>query len=126
MTPSLLNTSHLLRALAGDRRSEVTPMPGWKNSSRRTTLPKNWPILRRLILQRDGHQCTWTDYGQRCTEKATDVDHITPGENHSPSNLRSLCGPHHKAKSSAEGGKASAQRRAKRRREPEQHPSIIK
>lgn len=100
-------------------------MPGWKNSRRRMTLPPNWAAIRTRVLQRDGHQCTWTEHGERCTEPATDVDHITPGQNHTPQNLRSLCGPHHRSKSSGEGGRASAKKRAKRQRPPEQHPGTI-
>lgn len=100
-------------------------MPGWRNSTRKNTLPPNWGALRQKILARDGHRCTWTIHGERCTERATDVDHIRPGNDHSPENLRALCRPHHRAKSSSEGGKARARKAIKRQREPEMHPGII-
>lgn len=101
-------------------------MPGWRDSARKTRLPPGWAAIRDRILARDQHRCTWVDHGQRCGAPATDVDHIRPGDDHSDANLRSLCGPHHRAKSSSEGGRASAKRRAKRAREPEPHPGLIK
>lgn len=101
-------------------------MPSWENSTRRLKLPPSWKALRQKILARDGWQCTWTHHGDRCTRRATDVDHITPGDDHTPSNLRALCSPHHRAKSSSEGGKASARKRVKRARPTESHPGTIK
>ncbi|RCV53481.1 HNH endonuclease [Marinitenerispora sediminis] len=99
-------------------------MTAWAGSDRRRRLPANWPALRRLVLERDGHRCTWTEHGQRCPQPATDVDHIWPGDDHSPANLRSLCRGHHQAKSSAEGGRAASAKRPKRNREPEPHPGV--
>lgn len=101
-------------------------MPAWSTSTRRHRLPPNWSAIRARILQRDGHRCTWIEHGQRCAERGTDVDHIRPGDDHDDANLRTLCQTHHKAKSSSEGGKASARKRAKRTREPEPHPGLIK
>lgn len=101
-------------------------MPGWKNSTRKQTLPPNWATLRKSILTRDQERCTWDDHGDRCTRPATEVDHVIPGQDHTPQNLRSLCRIHHRAKSSSEGGTASSKRRAKRQRPTEQHPGIIK
>ena len=43
--------------------------------------------------------------GGRCPEKATDVDHIIPGGPDTDENLTSLCGYHHRQKSSSEGGR---------------------
>lgn len=106
-------------------------MGGWQTSDRRARLPKDWARIRRVVLERDGGRCTWTDRedGQwtRCPAPATDVDHIRPGDDHSLENLRSLCGPHHDAKTAKEAGRGRAKRRAeirKRfRREPEEHPA---
>ncbi|MFD5864386.1 HNH endonuclease [Agromyces sp. NPDC127015] len=102
-------------------------MPGWQGSNRKSRLPKDWPQTRKRILARDGYRCTWRADGVRCSEKASDVDHIERGDNHDDSNLRSLCGPHHRRKSSSEGG--SAYRRPSRynvKRPAAQHPGLIR
>lgn len=98
-------------------------MPGWQNSDRRSRLPRDWPVRRRRILARDGGMCTWTreDTGRRCGHPATDVDHVEPGDDHRDSNLTSLCGWHHKRKSSSEGGAANARRHQAPARK---HPGI--
>lgn len=89
-------------------------MPQWAGSDRRSRLPANWSVLRKRILRRDGYQCTHRDEdGVRCTEIATDVDHIRPGDDHSELNLRSLCGGHHRKKSSSEGAAAAYAKRKK-------------
>lgn len=94
-------------------------MPQWSGSTRRQRLPPDWQALRIAVLQRDGHQCTHIrDDGYRCTNQATDVDHITPGDDHSLPNLRAMCRAHHQRKSSSEGGKSMARVSVKRRPEP--------
>lgn len=104
-------------------------MPGWKGSERREGLPSNWAQIRRRILKRDQHRCTHTDdYSNRCTELATDVDHIKRGSDHSDANLRSLCAWHHGKKSGAEGAAASAaarRRHGKKFRRTEVHPGLL-
>lgn len=88
----------------------------------RTTSPA-WRRLRRTILERDHHRCTWPD----CDQPATEVDHIIShanGGTDDPTNLRSLCHPHHQAKSTSEGHTALAHQRALRRRPPEPHPGF--
>ncbi|QDP44206.1 HNH endonuclease [Streptomyces phage Celia] len=104
-------------------------MPGWKGSERREGLPSDWAQIRARILKRDQHRCTHTnDYGARCSEPATDVDHIIPGNDHSPGNLRSLCSWHHDKKSGAEGARAAAanrRRHDKKFRRGEQHPGLL-
>lgn len=85
----------------------------WKSTSNRTSpLPRNWKELRRFVLKRDGYQCTAIrgDTGQRCTERATDVDHVGDDADHSPKNLTSLCAHHHRRKTGAQGGAAIRQR----------------
>ncbi|MFF7254805.1 HNH endonuclease [Streptomyces microflavus] len=103
-------------------------MPNWSGSDRRERLPADWPRIRIRILRRDGHRCTHRDqYGERCEELATDVDHIVPGDDHRETNLRALCGFHHRAKSSREGAYAlAAQRRRidRRFRRTEAHPGL--
>lgn len=104
-------------------------MPGWEGSDRRSRLPANWTSLRRKILRRDGGRCTHRDqYGERCAEPATEVDHIVAGDDHRESNLRSLCEWHHQRKSSQEGaaGRAATWRRNNRKfRRSDPHPGLI-
>lgn len=104
-------------------------MSGWAGSDRRQRLPKDWATRRRRVLRRDGNRCAERDqYGERCSEQATEVDHIEPGDDHRESNLRALCSWHHQRKSSREGGQARAIQRRKsdqkfRRTEP--HPGLL-
>ncbi|QEQ94034.1 HNH endonuclease [Streptomyces phage Saftant] len=104
-------------------------MAGWQGSDRRLRLPPDWPKIRARILRRDGHRCTHRDdYGTRCSELATDVDHIKPGDDHSESNLRSLCSWHHGKKSGAEGGTAARKnwrRQDRKFRRTEDHPGLL-
>lgn len=101
---------------------------GWKGSSatnRSAELPDDWPAIRQAVLERDGHRCVWTmPSGARCPNGATDVDHIRSKWNHSLSNLRSLCGPHHDKRSAAQGAQKAAELRAlpPRRRASRNHP----
>jgi 5-methylcytosine-specific restriction enzyme A len=71
--------------------------PAWAGSTRRRRLPPGWARLRRRILHRDP---TCTECGQR---PSTEVDHLEAGDNHDPSNLRGICTPCHRTKSSREG-----------------------
>ena len=68
-------------------------MPGrWEGSGRRARLPRNWAALRRVVLDRDGWQCTAERYnGVRCRWRATDVDHVDRHGGNDPANLASLC-----------------------------------
>lgn len=104
------------------------PNGQWSGSNRRSRLPKDWPKIRNRVLKRDQHTCTHIDDGIRCSERATEVDHIRPGDDHRESNLRSLCSDHHQAKSSAEGGAALAAQRRRhnaRFRRTETHPGLL-
>ena len=100
-------------------------MPGWAGSTRKQELPADWPTIRLTVLIRDGYHCQHVreDTGRRCGMYATDVDHITPGSNHDPSNLQSLCHWHHLRKSGREGGLAS--QRARRRKTTFEHPGYL-
>ena len=100
----------------------------WNTSNRRARLPKNWAAIRAAVLKRDGYRCCHvrTDTGLRCTEAATEVDHIKAGDDHSEGNLQSLCVWHHARKSSREGASARLQRPAvSRKRPPERHPGAL-
>ncbi len=67
--------------------------------------------------------------GKRCRDKATEVDHVVAGDDHSLANLRGICSWHHQRKSSREGAAASAARQAaitaKLTRKPETHPGTL-
>lgn len=97
----------------------------WAGSTRRARLPPDWPAIRRAVLERDGHRCTWPTADGRCQATATEVDHREAmTDDDSLDALTSLCRPHHQAKSSAEGGAAWAARRRAGRRQPEAHPGL--
>ena len=96
-----------------------------RESARTSPLPKGWGAIRRRILKRDGFVCTLTLGGVRCTAPATDVDHIDDPADHSDANLRSLCGPHHRQRSAAQGGRAAQEKRIPRNRKAEPHPGLI-
>ena len=98
---------------------------GWQNSNRVNELPRNWKQLRLQVLVRDGYQCTHIDDYTRCTQRATDVDHIEHGNNHSLNNLRSLCNWHHARKSSAEGNQSPNRQRETIRRPQPAHPGML-
>lgn len=101
-------------------------MPGgWAGSDRRSELPPDWPQIRARILARDEGRCTWVTEGDRCSEDATDVDHIRDRHDHRPENLASLCGWHHDRKSSAEGNAAQRGRRRTERHPREAHPGLL-
>lgn len=82
----------------------------WSTSERRLSLPKNWPDLIRAVKKRSGGRCEFElPSGARCPRKnGGGVDHITPNNDHSMSNLRDSCPHHHGKKSSAEGLAARA------------------
>lgn len=99
----------------------------WSTSGRRAHLPANWEAIRRRVLARDGHRCmaAMRD-GSRCPATATDVDHIARGDDHTMTNLQSLCAWHHKRKTAAESGAARRRHPRDRRTRPsEAHPGLL-
>lgn len=109
-------------------------MPNWDGSDRRSRLPKNWIRIKIDVKRRDSPTgsskdavCQWVrnDTGRKCLLPATDVDHIVNGDDHSMSNLQSLCDWHHKGKSGSEGGTASAAARKQKASAQKRHPGII-
>jgi hypothetical protein len=64
---------------------------GWVGSGRRARLPSNWPAIRAAVLRRDGHQCTWVQDEQRCTQPAIEVDHSP--QHHKPIHITVDVGP---------------------------------
>lgn len=98
----------------------------WSSSDRKSRLPSNWLALRRTVLERCGGRCeVLKKDGSRCWDKATEVDHIQRGDDHSLVNLRGICSWHHARKSAQEGVEARRERNAILYRAPEKHPGII-
>lgn len=102
---------------------------GWSSSSRRQSLPTDWPVIRRGVLARDGYACQWPLAGRICAAPANQCDHIDPAGGDDPSNLRALCAGHHTYRSSQQGGQAFGAVRkrmaAARFRPREAHPGLI-
>ena len=101
---------------------------GWSGSARRDALPKDWSARRARVLRRDGYRCTEVMRGERCSQVATDVDHVVPhylGGTDDLDNLTSLCTGHHAAKSSGEGNAAKAARVAAAKRPRPMHPGRL-
>ena len=98
----------------------------WEGSNRSSRLPKDWKSRRLAVLNRDEKQCKVIsiETGMRCTEVATEVDHINPGDNHDLHNLQAICTWHHRKKSSAEGRAAKVKIEPKFRK-PEKHPGSL-
>ena len=78
-------------------------------------------------MRRDGYRCVaLLADGERCTEPASDVDHIIPSDDHSLTNLQALCSWHHVRKTAREGHEANrARNRPRRRRQDKPHPGEI-
>ncbi len=100
----------------------------WDGSTRRDRLPSDWPSLVQRVKKRDGFRCTATlpRSGKRCPRKGTDVDHKTPGDDHSLNNLALLCSRHHALKSSAEGRAAKQARWSVPLRTEGEHPGALR
>jgi 5-methylcytosine-specific restriction enzyme A len=96
------------------------PNGQWRDSTRRRRLPASWQAIRRECFAIYGPLC------YLCSDFASDIDHVIPGDNHSLENLRPICKSCHTKKSSAEGGRAFQAQRPKRKRITEQHPGFIK
>lgn len=96
---------------------------------RSAPLPKGWARIRARILRRDQHACQWPVItGGVCGEPANQVDHkinaAQGADDHSETNLWSLCQWHHDRKT---GREASAVAHAKppRARPAEAHPGLM-
>lgn len=89
----------------------------WDGSTRSARLPPDWDKRRARVL-RNSPTC------QRCeTRPPVEVDHVTPGDDHSLANLQALCTSCHRAKTAAEGVAARGPRPT-RRRSTEPHPGL--
>lgn len=84
-------------------------------------LPPDWNNRRRLVLDRDNHQCV------ECGARGTEVDHVVPrseGGTDDLSNLSTKCVYHHRRKTAAEANRAR-KRKYQRVRRQEPHPGRI-
>lgn len=90
------------------------------NTNRRQRLPADWANIRKIVLERDGYACQINHVG--CQMRATDVDHVVAGDNHSLDNLQAACSACHMKKTHAEAQEARRRRRALRFRPVERHP----
>ena len=80
----------------------------FEGSNRRARLPTDWPTRRARVLARDGNACqVITAFNVKCLRLASEVDHITPGDDHTLDNLQAICSYHHGVKTGAEGGHAA-------------------
>ena len=99
---------------------------GWETSDRRQRLPRNWPAICKRVYSLYGGVCANPD----CDSRASEVDHIVPGDDHSLGNLQPLCGPHHREKTLREAHAANRQKqaelRALKKRPQESHPGSLK
>lgn len=102
---------------------------GWKGSTRRATLGKEFFRNREVVLRRDGRRCQIRT-PDICTGAANQADHIGDRLDHRPENMRAACPECHQHRSSQQGGAAYAQRVrarvASRRRPVEDHPGQLR
>jgi 5-methylcytosine-specific restriction protein A len=87
--------------------------PAWQGSTRRATLPHDWPAIVRRILRRDpscqlAYPDSWhTAHGPTtCAGRSTEVDHIGNPGDHTPGNLRGVCSPCHRRRTQAQSAAA--------------------
>ena len=97
----------------------------WSSSTRAQRLPSNWQAIRRQILARDHHTCQAHTHTPDCDGRATEVDHIAPGDDHRLENLQGLSQPCHLAKTRAEDAARRQSARDQARRPQEDHPGRI-
>lgn len=104
----------------------------WEGSTRRETLPPDWPARvarcrrRAATAEHPRGQCekrirsAITQRWMRCPNEGAEVDHKTDRLNHD--DLQLLCSTHHDRKTQKEAREAKAARRAWGARRTEAHP----
>jgi 5-methylcytosine-specific restriction enzyme A len=102
-----------------------------KSSRRTSALPKNWPVIRKAVLERDGYRCQWGmlpdehlpgDYP--CNAVANEVDHIGMSWDHSYEALRSLCRVHHMSRTAQQANTARWKKAGSKKRPNSKHPGV--
>lgn len=96
----------------------------WATSDRASRLPDDWPDIKRRVKARDRGRCQAGAHAPGCDRRGVEVDHITPGDDHSLSNLQLLSVECHRAKTARESAERN-RRRARQRRRHERHPGEI-
>ena len=92
--------------LTGQGRCDVHQVTGgWKTSTRRSRLPKDWDRRRRTVLRRDRNTC------YLCGDWATAVDHVVNNDDHAFANLAAICQTCHTAKTQSEALEGRMNRR---------------
>lgn len=102
----------------------------WESSTRSKRLPSDWTKRRKVVLRRDGYQCTvMVSENERCPTYADEVDHVVRGDNHSYDNLASICKYHHGLKTQVEAKEAAKVAReefkAQHGRPTVPHPGLV-
>lgn len=92
---------------------------GWVGSTRRSRLPKDWPVRVAAVKARAHGMCEAEQHDPECDGTGRECDHVIQGDDHSLNNLQWLSTPCHKAKTRAE----NAARRAALKLPRETHPS---
>jgi 5-methylcytosine-specific restriction protein A len=105
-----------------------------KSSRRTTELPKNWPAIRKAVLERDKHRCQWgilpdeliqpSLAGHACPAIANEVDHIGMPWDHSMDALRSLCHVHHMTRTAIQANNARWKKAGSKKRPETKHPGV--
>jgi 5-methylcytosine-specific restriction protein A len=102
---------------------------GWRGSTRRESLGREFFRNRAAVLRDAGYQCQIRTPGV-CTGEANQADHIGDRLDHRRENLRAACPACHQLRSSQQGGRAYAARAQARvrarKRPPEPHPGALR
>lgn len=106
---------------------EKSKAQGWKGRD----LPSDWAKRREIVKHRAGGQCEarLPRSGNRCPRRGEECDHIIPGFEGGTDdleNLQWLCSHHHRQKTSQEGLRGRARKKAKPPRRVEEHPGKVR
>lgn len=97
---------------------------GPRTASSRITSTYEWQVLRRDVLDRDGHECQ--ERGPNCIGYANEVDHdhnvAAGGAELDPRNARAICTVCHEEKTRRESRRAQVAWK----RQPERHPGLLR
>ena len=87
-------------------------------------LPSNWRKVRLRVLWRDGGVCQIAD-PLVCLGRATEVDHIVNGDDHSEGNLQAVCARCHHAKTLREAAEQTNRKLAYGKLPEQRHPGGV-